>query len=267
MGVALVIAVEILGVRSLAFATGSYLPLGTTAAMFAGGLVRSLVDATTKKKDESEASPGALYSSGLIAAGGVFGLLGIIINLFQDPEISTHVPPGSSRSSASPGIPTPSPSAPDSSAPGPPTTPSAYSCSSSWPQASSTSPAKNSTNLACSRSCRGAALLRPKPARCSPHLNPFFLFRPLITTNWSAHPRPVIPTEASPRLFFRVRVLANAWARAEEGSWLDSSAIKNRCDSAPHHPHFPTPSSINSHSSPYLNQPLTLLFSKPPTVP
>jgi putative OPT family oligopeptide transporter len=92
IGVALVIAVEILGVRSLAFATGSYLPLGTTAAMFAGGLVRSLVDATTKKKDESEASPGALYSSGLIAAGGVFGLLGIIINLFQDKEIPTHVP-------------------------------------------------------------------------------------------------------------------------------------------------------------------------------
>jgi putative OPT family oligopeptide transporter len=92
MGVALVIAVEILGVRSLAFATGSYLPLGTTAAMFAGGLVRTLVDATTKKKDESEASPGALYSSGLIAAGGVFGLLGIVINLFQDPEIGNRVP-------------------------------------------------------------------------------------------------------------------------------------------------------------------------------
>ena len=92
MGVALVIAVEILGVRSLAFATGSYLPLGTTAAMFAGGLVRTLVDATTKKKDESEASPGALYSSGLIAAGGVFGLLGIVINLFQDPEVGTRVP-------------------------------------------------------------------------------------------------------------------------------------------------------------------------------
>jgi uncharacterized oligopeptide transporter (OPT) family protein len=92
MGVALVIAVEILGVRSLAFATGSYLPLGTTAAMFAGGLVRMLIEATTKNKDESKASPGALYSSGLIAAGGVFGLLGIIINLFQDPEIPTHTP-------------------------------------------------------------------------------------------------------------------------------------------------------------------------------
>jgi putative OPT family oligopeptide transporter len=92
MGVALVIAVEILGVRSLAFATGSYLPLGTTAAMFAGGLLRLLVEATTKKKDESEASPGALYASGLIAAGGVFGLLGIVINLLQDPEISSNVP-------------------------------------------------------------------------------------------------------------------------------------------------------------------------------
>jgi len=92
MGVALVIAVEVLGVRSLAFATGSYLSIATTGAMFAGGLVRALVEATTKKKDESEASPGALYSSGLIAAGGVFGLLGIIINLFQDPEIPTHAP-------------------------------------------------------------------------------------------------------------------------------------------------------------------------------
>ncbi len=92
MGVALVIAVEVLGVRSLAFATGSYLSIATTGAMFAGGLVRVLVEATTKKKDESEASPGALYSSGLIAAGGVFGLLGIIINLIQDPEIANRLP-------------------------------------------------------------------------------------------------------------------------------------------------------------------------------
>jgi putative OPT family oligopeptide transporter len=95
MGVALVIAVEILGIRSLAFAVGSYLSIATTAAMFAGGLVRWAVEASTKDKDantESEASPGALYSSGLIAAGGVFGLLGIIINLLEDPEISTHTP-------------------------------------------------------------------------------------------------------------------------------------------------------------------------------
>ena len=83
---------EILGIRSLAFAVGAYLSLGTTATMFAGGMVRVLVEATTKKKEESEASPGALYSSGLIAAGGVFGLLGIVINLLEDPEISNRVP-------------------------------------------------------------------------------------------------------------------------------------------------------------------------------
>ena len=94
MGVAMVIAVEILGIRSLAFATGMYISIATTAAMFAGGLVRWAVEASMKEKAEgdSEASPGALYSSGLIAAGGIFGLLGIIIALLQDPEISHRVP-------------------------------------------------------------------------------------------------------------------------------------------------------------------------------
>jgi putative OPT family oligopeptide transporter len=94
MGVAMVVAVEILGVRSLAFATGMYISIATTGAMFAGGLVRWAVEASMKEKAEgdSEASPGALYSSGLIAAGGIFGLLGIIINLLQDPEVSNRVP-------------------------------------------------------------------------------------------------------------------------------------------------------------------------------
>jgi hypothetical protein len=52
--------------------------------MFAGGLIRWAVEATTKKKDESEASPGALFSSGLIAAGGVFGLLAIVLRVVAD---------------------------------------------------------------------------------------------------------------------------------------------------------------------------------------
>jgi hypothetical protein len=94
MGVAMVIAIEILGVRSLAFATGLYISVATTATMFAGGLIAWAVEASMKEKPEgsSEASPGALYSSGLIAAGGVFGLLGIGITLLQDPEIATRVP-------------------------------------------------------------------------------------------------------------------------------------------------------------------------------
>ncbi len=85
MGVALVIAIELLGVRSLAFAVGSYLSIATTAAMFAGGLVRWLAEASMKEKSaESEASPGALYSSGLIAAGGVFGLLAVALRVLAD---------------------------------------------------------------------------------------------------------------------------------------------------------------------------------------
>ncbi len=84
MGVALVLAVELLGVRSLAFAVGSYLSIATTMAIFAGGVVRWLVERTTKSEHgKGEAGPGALYSSGLIAAGGVFGLLAVALRLLQ----------------------------------------------------------------------------------------------------------------------------------------------------------------------------------------
>jgi putative OPT family oligopeptide transporter len=94
LGVFLVIAIEILGVRSLPFAVGSYLSIGTTMAMFAGGVVRWLAEQGREKPSgaESEVSPGSLYSSGLIAAGGVFGLLAIVLNLLQDEELSNHVP-------------------------------------------------------------------------------------------------------------------------------------------------------------------------------
>jgi putative OPT family oligopeptide transporter len=81
LGVFLVVAVELLGVRSLSFAVGSYLSIGTTAAIFCGGIVRWLVERGTKTKTDDEASPGALYASGLIAAGGIVGLLAICVKL------------------------------------------------------------------------------------------------------------------------------------------------------------------------------------------
>ena len=138
LGVALVIAVELLGVRSLTFAVGAYLSIGTTLAIFAGGVMRWMVDramlrqaakqraanhaasldlwrsdraawlashpdfdptnpehldpanglpvptAVTPSLDlESEISPGSLYASGLIAAGGIVGLLGVCIRLYE----------------------------------------------------------------------------------------------------------------------------------------------------------------------------------------
>jgi putative OPT family oligopeptide transporter len=81
LGVFLVIAVELLGIRSLSFAVGSYLSIGTTAAIFCGGVVRWLVERGEAEKKDDETSPGALYASGLIAAGGIVGLLAIGVRL------------------------------------------------------------------------------------------------------------------------------------------------------------------------------------------
>jgi putative OPT family oligopeptide transporter len=113
LGVALVLVVELLGIRSLTFAVGAYLSIATTLAIFTGGVMRWMVDramlrhaaklaaanaastdpdivdpatglpvptsVTPALDTESEISPGSLYASGLIAAGGIVGLLGVAI--------------------------------------------------------------------------------------------------------------------------------------------------------------------------------------------
>jgi putative OPT family oligopeptide transporter len=81
LGVFLVCSVELLGIRSLSFAVGSYLSIGTTAAIFCGGVVRWLAERGQGKKGDDETGPGALYASGLIAAGGIVGLLAIGVRL------------------------------------------------------------------------------------------------------------------------------------------------------------------------------------------
>ena len=109
LGVAVVIVVELLGVRSLTFAVGAYLSIATTLAIFVGGVVRWMVDRAMEKHrlanaipdDElasEEISPGSLYASGLIAAGGIVGLLGVCIKLYEAatdrsiPRFSEHNP-------------------------------------------------------------------------------------------------------------------------------------------------------------------------------
>jgi putative OPT family oligopeptide transporter len=103
LGVALVIMVELLGIRSLTLAVGAYLSIGTTLAIFVGGVVRWLVDSAMAKQGlasetESEISPGSLYASGLIAAGGIVGLLGVATKLYESatdrtiPRFSEHNP-------------------------------------------------------------------------------------------------------------------------------------------------------------------------------
>jgi putative OPT family oligopeptide transporter len=89
LGVFLVIAVELLGIRSLSFAVGAYLSIATTLAIFAGGIVRWMIDRAVDKaradtiESESEISPGSLYASGLIAAGGIVGLMGVALKLYE----------------------------------------------------------------------------------------------------------------------------------------------------------------------------------------
>jgi putative OPT family oligopeptide transporter len=84
LGVSMVITVELLGIRSLAFAVGAYLSIGTTLAIFVGGVMRWLVDSAVKKAGgdadtDADVSPGSLFASGLIAAGGIAGLIGVAI--------------------------------------------------------------------------------------------------------------------------------------------------------------------------------------------
>ncbi len=74
MGISAVM--ELCGVNSLAFAVGAYLPLSSTTPIFAGGIVKWLVDKKNKTKEsESDIGPGALFSSGLIAGGAITGII------------------------------------------------------------------------------------------------------------------------------------------------------------------------------------------------
>jgi hypothetical protein len=65
---------EIIGVPALAFAVGMYLPLESTTPVFMGGLARKLVEWKRGEDSESDAGPGVLFSSGLVAGGSIMGL-------------------------------------------------------------------------------------------------------------------------------------------------------------------------------------------------
>jgi len=79
VGVFVSITLELCGIHSLSFAVGSYLPIATTAPIFAGGLVRWWVEKRTGVAQESEVSAGTLFSSGLIAGGSIAGIIFAIL--------------------------------------------------------------------------------------------------------------------------------------------------------------------------------------------
>jgi putative OPT family oligopeptide transporter len=96
-GVFLSIVLELCGIHSLSFAVGSYLPIQTTAPIFAGGMVRWWVERKTGTREESEVSSGTLFSSGLIAGGSLAGILYAVLygnGVIDDAEGAAGLIPG-----------------------------------------------------------------------------------------------------------------------------------------------------------------------------
>ena len=87
IGAMIAIMLEIVGVPSLAFAVGLYLPIATSAPIFVGGMIRKIVDVYLKRKlaakslteeeliAETDKSHGVLMASGYIAGAAVAGIL------------------------------------------------------------------------------------------------------------------------------------------------------------------------------------------------
>ncbi len=86
-GVMISLVLELSGIPSLAFAVGVYLPISSSVPVFAGGVIRWLVDRSMRGRlahrqldeaqlaAESDRSPGVLLASGYIAGGAIAGIL------------------------------------------------------------------------------------------------------------------------------------------------------------------------------------------------
>ncbi len=85
VGVFFAITMELCGVKSLSFAVGAYLPLATTLPIFAGGVVKKIVEWRKEKKGESqedeELGKGSLYATGLVAGGALAGVIVAILSV------------------------------------------------------------------------------------------------------------------------------------------------------------------------------------------
>jgi OPT family oligopeptide transporter len=92
VGVFLAVTMELCGVKSLSFAVGAYLPLSTTAPIFAGGAIKGLADWVARRRREdvadSELGPGNLFATGLVAGGA---LAGVLVAIFSANDASAAV--------------------------------------------------------------------------------------------------------------------------------------------------------------------------------
>jgi putative OPT family oligopeptide transporter len=82
-GACLALCVEMMGLPTLAFAVGLYLPVHLAVPIMAGGLIRLLVERKWTGGERAERrEAGVLYASGLIAGAALIGVLGAAFTFF-----------------------------------------------------------------------------------------------------------------------------------------------------------------------------------------
>jgi putative OPT family oligopeptide transporter len=83
VGIAMGISLILIKVRSpMLFSVGMYLPLGTTFAIFCGGMIRGIVDKIRTKRGYNDAQKARVDNAGVLAASGLIAgeaLLGLFI--------------------------------------------------------------------------------------------------------------------------------------------------------------------------------------------
>ncbi len=76
IGVGLTLFIEVLGIPSLPFAVGVYLPLSTMVPVYLGGLLRHFAEKTAANEDDAaeRREQGVLFGSGLVGGEGLLGV-------------------------------------------------------------------------------------------------------------------------------------------------------------------------------------------------
>jgi putative OPT family oligopeptide transporter len=88
-GAALAVCALIAGLPGLSFAVGIYLPLGTLAPVFVGGIVRRIVE-SRRAATSGGSDPGVLAASGMIAGEGLAGVgIAILIVAGMKPALAS----------------------------------------------------------------------------------------------------------------------------------------------------------------------------------
>lgn len=96
IGVLIAITLELVGVPSLPFAVGVYLPLSSSTPIFVGGLVRWLADKLTRRTEaEGDKSPGVLLSSGYIAGAAIAVMIVAFFNFYDAIPKALNIETGS----------------------------------------------------------------------------------------------------------------------------------------------------------------------------